>query len=215
MASAAVIVPVLFVLLAAGMTGCIGAGGLVLPSHYYRLDLPATPSDVTAPAPSPAKVLLRVQLADALKGPKIVEAKSDYELAFMDSHRWGEPLGRGISRLVAAQLKPGFADVQATPIQAGFESDYRVDLTVEKLWGMPNGDIVLDARWMVTDAHEKPLTSGHYTIRQKGWDSGDYRAYAERVSKLMAGLSKEILATIVKLEAQEAKETQASSTLKE
>jgi uncharacterized lipoprotein YmbA len=183
------------------LTGCFTPPmGAFLPTHYYRLDLPA-PAATMSDAKSPDKLLIKVQTADSLRGPRIVMARSDYELFYEEEHRWSEPLSKGVSRLMAEQLSPFFAEVQSVPTPSGFAPTQRVEVTIEKLWGTPRGEIILEADWTITDAHDSPIAAGHQTFREKGWNTGNYQAFAERVSKLVGELSKAVRESLSTLDA--------------
>jgi|GEM_PF-2125765 uncharacterized lipoprotein YmbA len=180
------------VLLLLVLTGCMSLpAGLSAPTHFYRLEVPSHPaSDSAASAqPSVARVLVKVQVTDSLLGRFMIVARSDYELHYQDTERWAEPISHGLSRLIAAELSPYYAAAESTPTSSGFSPDYRVEVTVDKLWGTAKGEVVLSAHWSVNDSRDNPIVFGRREITQKGWDTGDYKDLAVRISRMSADLS--------------------------
>lgn len=182
--------------------------GTSAPSHYYRLDLSqtaqqASQSVVTAPTPSPTKLLVKVQLSEAIRGPRMVLAKSDYEISYLETHRWAEPLERAIGRVLVKELRPYYTAVDGIPLQAaGYSPTLRAEVLIEKLWGTGRGEIILESRWTISNDRDIPLVSGQKTFRQKGWSTGDYREFAEKVSRLIPELAKAINESISALDSE-------------
>jgi len=176
----------LMLLSLAALTGCMSLpAGLSTPTHFYRLETTSRSDGVTNNmAPSPARVLVKVQTTDSLRGRLLIVARSDYELSYQDTQRWAEPLSHGLSRLLAGALRPYYAAVENAPTSSGFSPDYRVEVTVDKLWGTAKGEVVFSARWIISDTHDTPLGFGHKELSQKGWDVGDYKDLAKRISRM-------------------------------
>ena len=193
----ALLLPILF------LAGCVSLPASVSsPTHFYRLELPEAFSSVTQnPLVSPSKLLVKVRVSDALRSPMMILARSDYELVYEDTQRWAEPLGDGMTRLLAGELRPDFAEVEVTPVPSGYVCDYRVEVTIDKLWGTPKGEVALEARWSVDDSHDTPLILGSKAFSQKGWDVGDYKDFAKRVSNLTPQLAAAIRESVAGLEA--------------
>jgi len=191
------ILPLLAVLLA--LAGCLPAGGPSAPTHFYRLEYASEPVKVTEneKTKDPSKVLVKVSANSALKGVRMAVAESAYELTYQEFERWAEPLSQSVQRLLVEGLRGSFAMVEGVPVLSGYDADYDVSVTLEKLWGTRRGEVVLAASWIVTDHTGHIVVTGRQEFRRGGWRTGDYRQFAERVSNTIPLLVQSIRESIV------------------
>jgi len=82
--------------------------------------------------------------------------------------------------------------VEAVPASVNFAPDYRVEIFVEKAWGTTKGEVVLAARWNISDSHGTIVATDAAVFSQKGWRESDFKGLAERLSRLGAELAKAI-----------------------
>jgi uncharacterized lipoprotein YmbA len=131
------------------------AAGCVLktspPARVYVLDAVTTGPQASASAPAPRGVLgvMRVAVPDWIDRPEITARKGTGEIAPDGFARWGEPVGRGMQRVIAedlARLLPGMR-VAAAPLAAREDVDWRLEVVVLEAARQADGTALLEARW--------------------------------------------------------------------
>ena len=192
----------LFVLLAFGLVGCFTPpGGSSAPVNFYRLDYaPAGSEDGPVGVKNTNKILVKVSSSPLLKGPRMLQVSGDYEVNYAEGRRWAEPINAAFTRIIVMGLREDFATVEGVPVPNHFRPDYRISVTVDKLWGTSKGEIVMGVRWQIADARDNVLAESQKEIRKGGWRTGDYRQFAERVSGLMPDLVEAIKASLSSLD---------------
>lgn len=187
--------------LSLGLVGCFTPSGASAPVNFYRLDYPAVAdAEGTLAVKVPAKILVKVSASPVLKGPRIIVMDGAYEVDYAESRRWAEPIPAAFTRIVVTGLRQSYATVEGVPTPASFRPDYRVNITVEKLWGTRGGQVVLQLSWQIADAQGAQVGQGHVELTTK-WNVGDYRQLAERLSGLMPQVLSALGASLSSLDA--------------
>lgn len=184
--------------------------GRSAPARFYVLTgasrSPAAPA--AAPGPGPAIGVGPVTLPAYLERTNIVTRRgAEVEVAEFD--RWGEPLGEGVPRAIAAHLGALLhtEDVVLFPWSAGTAIDRQVVVNVTRFDGTVGGDVLLEARWRVLGPDRKELLLRSSTVRQPAGDSG-YLGVVTAMSRSLAMLSEEIAQSIRGLPPRQARATE-------
>lgn len=179
------------------------------PRVQYFVLSGATPASVVAgrvtgiPADAPSVLdgaglalgLRRINLASYLAVSAIVVRRGVNELVVSDHHRWGEDLGEGINRVVAAHLataRPVRA-VDVAPWAARARHDFLVQLNVSRFEGVADsaeteGRSHLVAGWdIIRPLDGRVLVRGRTEALEGPWRVGDY---ADLVTGLDAALAR-------------------------
>ncbi len=114
-----------------------------------------------APAETPASHapvidLHAVNVPDLVNRPQLIESISAHECVYHEFWRWAEPLEDNIRDVLAGNLTALLAPARVLPDAGRLGIDARLQLTVDVLrfdW-QPDGQAVLEARWMLVDSEQ-------------------------------------------------------------
>ena len=113
--------------------------------HYYVL---------TAPLPSgkelssPRIDIMPISMPGYLSRPQLVVREADgVNIRVLDFDRWGEELGRGVSRVLCDALAA--EGISAIPLRTGTQVDSKLMLDIRRLDGPLGGNVMLDAVWTI------------------------------------------------------------------
>lgn len=144
--------------------------------------------------------LRRVDLASYLAGPSIVIRRGEHEVLLSDFHRWGEELGAGINRVVAAQLagSPGVRAVDVAPWAVRARHDFLVQLHIARFEGAAGdgaseGRSHLVAGWdIVRPVDGRVLVRGRSEALEGRWLLSDYAGLVKGLDAALARLALDI-----------------------
>lgn len=176
-------------------------GGAALPSAVAdtvkgtRTGAPSTPDSAGL-----ALGLRRIDLASYLAVPAILLRRGANEIVVSEFHRWGEDLGEGINRAVAAHLAsaPPVRSVDVAPWAARARHDYIVQLHVSRFEGVADsaateGRSQLSAGWDIIRALDgRVLVRGRTEALEGPWRVSDYRGLVTSLDAALAGLARDI-----------------------
>jgi uncharacterized lipoprotein YmbA len=138
---------VLLALLAAAFGGgCLKRSKV---ARTYVLDpLPAAAAASTA-APVAVVGVERVSVPEWLDRPQITGRATSGEVVTDEFSRWGEPLPRGVQRVVTENLVTLLPDrrVVAAPFSPRDELDQRLEITLVEAARQTDGSVRVEARW--------------------------------------------------------------------
>jgi uncharacterized lipoprotein YmbA len=141
-----------------------------------------------------------VNVSAYLRGERFAIRSHANEIRFLDLVRWGEPLDQGIARVLAENLRSlkNVARVSTPPFRADEQRDFEILVQVGACEGTSDGDVRLAATWRILAASGSAGTvaEGNYAASGLRWDGRDYGQLAARLSEALAGLSREIAATL-------------------
>jgi uncharacterized lipoprotein YmbA len=189
-----------FVLFAAALSSC----GTSQPTKYYVLSARAPYPDQGPEQRELSIGVGPVVLPRYLDRREIVSRESSSELNVPIYHEWGEPLQENFSRVVREDLARRLATNRVTQLplkrslRKALSLDYQVVIAVGKFEKMPDGSVVLDARWMILDNDSRELMLRRSEYRQSPSGQG-YAAQVAAQSEVLGRLSEEIAAAIVQL----------------
>lgn len=155
--------------------------------NYYLLSAPAAAtqgsSDIT-------RVLGvgPISIAEYLTRSQIVRIEDDNRMVVAENDYWGEPLEKGIARVITANL--ALQDNTRSFIQFPWRSDSRpshsLRVQVQQL-NCANGSANLDATWELVDNTTKAVVQRRHFVRSKA-SSLEPGAIAQAYSQLLADL---------------------------
>jgi uncharacterized lipoprotein YmbA len=143
----------------------VAAGGCVLgqSKHAQTFVLDAiVPPPGPSPAPDAVLGVLRVAVPGWIDRPQITGRGASGQVVADEYARWGEPLARGIQRVMAenlAALLPGRRLVTA-PFVPGVTVAERLELTIVEAARQADGSVLVTARWVVLAPGGTPLAQG-------------------------------------------------------
>lgn len=174
------------------------------PTRYYVLSTPPAAAAVAASGlKAPAIHLRAVELASYIKSKPLIVRRGDNEIEFREYARWGEPLERGIGRVLRAELlaRGAAGAVLATGVRA-YYVDYDYELTIRVLTceGAAAGEVQFRAVWELMTTGAKPTVAAHGDFSAEGlkWDIKSEASLASQLSVAVAGLAAEIAGGLAK-----------------
>jgi uncharacterized protein len=180
------------------------AGCLVGRSREARtfvLD-PLAARGAASPAPAPASVVgvAKVTVPGWIDRPQVTARGPAGEILTDDFSRWGEPIAKGIQRVLAENLAALLPDrrVVTTPFAAGDTIDHRLEVTLVEAARQADGSVLLDARWDVVGSSGEVLLRRRSSHRAEGLAAGAAGAVAG-ASEALAALSREIAEAVATL----------------
>lgn len=158
--------------------------------QYYLLN--------TAPsAHQPAEIhqtlgLGPIEVADYLRTPQIIINRNANHLQIVDNAYWGEPLQKGIARVLAMNLMSHQPNVliENFPWRSDSTPTLSLRLTLYDLQFI-NGEAAINASWKLINNKTKAVLSQQHFVRNKA--SGESAAHiAASYSELLAELAGEM-----------------------
>lgn len=175
-------------------------------SHYYVLTAvgPANISVRKAAGKSGYAVCLRpVEVANYLENEGMAVCTGTNEIHYALFHDWAEPLGTGIRRVLAEDLRnsPKIDTVitdQPAPAQ---ERLYTIWVRVLKCQGSEanhQDTVAFEAAWEVTggEPERKTLGQGVFRATPTAWQPGNYNELANQLSKEIADFSQVLVQAV-------------------
>lgn len=188
---------VLLVLLAAGfVSACVFRQ--TRQARVYVLDpLPAAEAPAAAVEPVAVVGVLKVGVPGWIDRPQIASRSATGEIATDEYARWGEPIARGIQRVVSENLAILLPDrrLVSAPFAPGIRVDERVEVSISEAARQPDGTYLLEARWSVLGPRGDALARGRSSQRTRPSAPGASGSVAA-ANEALAGLSREIAQAI-------------------
>lgn len=141
-----------------------------------------------------------VAIPDSLKHAQIVTRSQGNRYRFSEINRWVGPLEKDIAAVVSHNIGYLLASdkIAAFPWPNYFQPNFRVVIDIEQLDGELGGPAELKARWFFVDeTGEKLMETGQVAYRMISSDSS-HAALVEAQSRLVAMLSRDIAAVIMR-----------------
>jgi hypothetical protein len=151
----------------------------------------ATPP--AAAAPEAVVGVLPVEVPGWIDRPQVTSRVAGSQIVADEFARWGEPIAKGIERVVAenlAALLPGRRVVSAP--WAGYEPVvHKVDLTITELARQPDGTVLLEAHWAIVGKDRATLVQRRSSHRSPAGAAGA-AGLVEASSQTLEALSRDI-----------------------
>jgi uncharacterized lipoprotein YmbA len=184
------------VAVAFALPGCFGT---TQPSRFYLLSAtPPGPKSLPSPGPEAALGVFPTRVAAYLDRPQMVTFQGDNGVALDEYNRWAEPLGAGITRVLAqelATLLPAWR-VVPQPWDPTIPLRARLVVDVTTLGWSQAGEVRLEANWVVLESKgEFPIARGRSVLRREAAARGTDAAVAT-ASALVGEMAREIAAAV-------------------
>ena len=141
----------------------------------------------------------RVEVPAYLVKTNLVTMSGGIQVQYAATQRWAEPLDQGLSRAVAEDLSRN-SRIRAYAFSLGAPAvDHRYDVWIrlERFEGNDNGEVVLRARWSISDSGSSvPITARTVDVRRSGWKPGDYPGLVRLLSEEVMEMSRQIAEAI-------------------
>jgi len=163
------------------------------PPRYYNL----SPEAAKVTATTGPSVSVHATVPDKLDRPQLVVTVDTHQLSVLDQHRWAEPLGGEIGRVVAENLSraTGNPRISAYPQGTSLDADYRVLLDIQRFSGRLDGEVAVDALWSVRAARGGgELASGRSSAQDSAGKS--YDTLIAAYNRALAKISDDIAAQV-------------------
>jgi hypothetical protein len=163
-------------------------------ARTYVLDpLPAAAAATPAPAPVALVGVERVSVPDWLDRPQLTGRSASGEVVADELSRWGEPLPRGVQRVVAENLVVLLPDrrVVTAPFSPRDRVDHFVAITVLEAARQGDGSVLLESRWTVLARDGSVLAQRRSSHRASPTAPGAAGAVAGH-NEALASLSREL-----------------------
>ena len=183
------------------LAGCFKLSRTSPPVQQYVLSgaRAAAAAPVTADSGGLVIGIRRIDLASYLAQSAIVVRRGTHEIVTSRFHRWGEDLGEGINRTVAAQLAnvAPVTAVDVAPWAARSQHDYLLQLHVLRFEGVVDSaavdgvgavhvrvawDVIRPADGVVVGRGSTDWRGGRFVVGDYGSLVGELNAALERVS---------------------------------
>ncbi len=183
------------------LAGCFGTSP---PSRFYVLQ-PSLAANAAVPSGGPDGVLgvFPTKVADYLDRPQIVTFSGENAVEVDEYNRWAEPLGAGVTRVLAQELSSLLPTwrVLPQPWDPNVPLRARVVVSITALGWDARGEARLEASWAVLDDRgEKALARGRSVLRRERTTPGTSGAVAA-TSDLVSQMAHEIAAAVKALPA--------------
>jgi uncharacterized protein len=138
-----------------------------------------------------------VVLPSYLDRAEIVRRSEENRLVFSDDRIWGEPLERGLRRVLAMDLRQilGSADILEYPWPTGTRVGYQIPIEILRFEADERGTVSLDARWKIRSREKGALVSKESSFTETPRDASTASVVAA-MSEAVGRLSEEIAAAI-------------------
>jgi hypothetical protein len=160
----------------------------------YVLD-PVEAQRAAAPLAAPVAVVgvLKVTVPGWIDRPQVAGRGVSGQIVTDDYAMWGEPVARGIQRVVAENLAALLPDrrVVRIPFPPGPPIDQRLDVTLTEAARQPDGSVLVEARWAAIGPKGEVLVQRRSAHRASPTALGPTGAVAG-LSEGLGALSREI-----------------------
>lgn len=144
-------------------------------------------------APLAVVGVLRVTVPGWIDRPEITRRAEGGEILADDFARWGEPIGRGIQRVLSENLATLLPDrrVVTAPFMPSLVVHHRVDVTITEATRQADGTVLVEARYALVGPKGETLVQQRSSHRTRGAAAGSGGAVTG-ANEALAALSRDI-----------------------
>jgi uncharacterized lipoprotein YmbA len=174
------------------------------PVNYYNL-IPlaanqARPTINEAETPVVAIGIVSIVLPDALSRAQIAARIDPQRLKYNDLHRWSGALSENFTAVLledVAECLPKQSTAALFPWGSYFQPTHRLILNISRFDGTLGEEVVLAARWTITNSSGKETLHSRKSIISIKVTGGDYSDLVTAQSQAVADLSNEIALAVI------------------
>lgn len=171
-------------------------------SQMFVLEPLAARGAATATAGAPVAVVgvQPVEVPGWIDRPQVATRVAGSQVAADEFARWGEPIARGVQRVVAENLAALLPERRVISAPwAGYEPVvHKLDLTITELARQADGSVLLEARWAIIGRDRSTLAQRRSSHRSPAATAGA-AGTVEGSSQALEALSREIAETLLTL----------------
>lgn len=189
-----------YALLALAVTVAAGGCSLINPPRPAPTDFYVLTGVRVAPTAASERPLSigigPIEFPPYLNRPEMVSRTAENQLTFDEFHRWGEPLRDNFRHVLAMDLdhQLNLGRVTFYPWYNTTPMDFAVSLSVLRFEPQPDGELLLHARWMVTDGHDPTILANREFVGRRPGGTPEENAAA--LSELVSDLATDIASTL-------------------
>ncbi len=182
------------------MQSCILPDANHVEPDFYLLALPDYEQNGTSrrSSPSPTFYLREIELPQYLNDNRLVFRPSMESIEFREYHRWGEPLGDGISRVLGNNLaqRLGTLSYSVFPNRRKNGPQFELAISILAFEKSSDGKAVLDALIEIRDLSGETFRDSFQASSplEEDGESAEVRALSNCLGKLSQKLTELILA---------------------
>lgn len=167
------------------------------PARLYVLQAVAREAAATADAPRGVLGVQRVSVPAWMDRPEITARTGSEEILPDPMARWGEPITRGIQRVVTENLAALLPErhLVAAPFPVSRAVDHRLDLAITDGARQADGSVLLEGRWAILGPDGAVLVQRRSSFRTPGVGA-TAKGTVTAISEALALLSGEIAAAV-------------------
>jgi len=191
---------VLYLILAATMSSCIGTGGEKIATKYYLID-PIDSGVINSMSDQSLAVeIIDIHLPQYLEQFHIATRIGENRLNFSESNQWGENLRKNLMRTLSRNLSRLLStnDI-GTPLKRSSSTpDYRVQIYIEQFERDVDLKVKLSARWQISgNESSEPLGIYSQEMVSLPTEKDDYDQMVTFMRQLYGELSSKIAESII------------------
>jgi uncharacterized lipoprotein YmbA len=175
--------------------GCLNLKPVPDHTRYFILQPKAEPMNAEETRDGLSLGVAPVRLPEYLEPAWLAVRTGDTEIRYAEFNKWGEPLDRGVQRVLANNLA---ALLSTERIRLGAwksaDVDVELHLALQRFEADERGEVTLEARWQLRDRN---AGTGHKVIQKQGPAPGtDPAKSVETMSAALADLARAIAVDI-------------------
>lgn len=140
-----------------------------------------------------------LNLPSYLDRPQIVTRATEHQLELSEFNRWAEPLKESILRVIAVNLSNKLESTRVFGLprrDSGVPLEFKVEINIARFDGRLGGEVLLVARWILTDQESQAILTKVSIIREQSSGEG-YDELIQAQNKILRTLSDEIAEAIL------------------
>ncbi|TLS69000.1 membrane integrity-associated transporter subunit PqiC [Mariprofundus erugo] len=188
------------IVLLAGLTAAACTTSKTTASHLYVL----TPMTHAETAQIKSKLftvaIARLMMPAYLDRPQIVSRSSSHQLLLAEAERWGGNLNKNTRQVMADNLAIAFesSNIGMVPVDAEQAPRLNIEIEVSSFEAWPDGKAHLAANWRIINEHGDIIETRSSELTRPISGKG-YEAIVQSMSLLLADLSREIAAPVLRI----------------
>lgn len=121
---------------------------------------------------------------------------NDVSVKLSEFNHWSEPVRQGIARVLCDAVTASLLPRQglAVPLRSSQQSQWRIAVDITRFDGAPNGNVILDAGWLLLNEHGDVVRSGRFVRRASA--GPDIASMVQAQSALLAQFGADLGAII-------------------
>ncbi|MBI4847236.1 MAG: membrane integrity-associated transporter subunit PqiC [Nitrospirae bacterium] len=182
------------------LTGC----AVTKESRFYTLNSISSQAVVQQSVETHERGLIAlgpVEIPDVLDRPQIVFYSGSNQLVYSEFDRWAGSLKDDISQVLIKEISERLSSggVAVVSWRQSVPTTYRIDLQITKFGKTSENEVVLSARWTLSEGKDKKVVYVHESKINEPVDGQGHAAVVTAMSRSLQSLSREIADVVRKI----------------